>query len=122
MSERRSEPRMLCADLVDIRWKDKTGKSCRAVANLEDISPSGACIQVDSQIPLGATVEVSYPKGSFSGVVRYCSFREIGFYIGLMFETGCRWSENSFKPMHLFDPRTLVRKFDKASKPSPPVS
>lgn len=113
---------MLCADLVDVRWRDKTGKSCRAVANLEDISPSGACIQVDSQIPLGTAVEVSYPKGSFSGVVRYCSFREIGFYIGLMFETGCRWSENSFKPMHLFDPRTLVRKFDKAAKPSPPVS
>ncbi len=33
---------MLCADLVDVRWKDKSGRACRAVANLEDISQSGA--------------------------------------------------------------------------------
>jgi hypothetical protein len=122
MSERRSEPRMLCADLVDVRWKDKSGRACRAVANLEDISQSGACIQVDTQIPLGVTVEVSYPKGSFSGEVRYCSFREIGYYVGLMFENGSRWSEKSFKPMHLLDPRTLAKKFSKADKPVPPVS
>jgi hypothetical protein len=122
MSERRSEPRMLCADLVDVRWKEKSGKTRRAVANLEDISHSGACIQVDEQIPLGVTVQVSYPKGSFSGEVRYCLFREIGYYVGLMFETGSKWSEKSFKPMHLFDPRTLARKAAKDPKPAPPVA
>ena len=42
---------MLCADLVDVQWKDKNGRVCRAVANLEDISLSGACVQVDSPIP-----------------------------------------------------------------------
>ncbi len=113
---------MLCADLVDVRWKDHSGRSCRAVANLEDISHSGACIQMDTQIPLGVPVEVTYPKGSFAGVVRYCSFREIGYYIGLMFETGSRWSEKAFKPMHLFDPRTLAKKLHQVDKPSPPVA
>jgi len=113
---------MLCADLVEVSWRDKGGRSCRAVANLEDISHSGACIQVDTQIPLGVVVEVNYPKGRFSGEVRYCAFRDIGFYVGLMFDTGSRWSEKSFKPMHLFDPRTLAKRFTKAEKPSPPAA
>ena len=42
---------MLCADLVDVQWKDKNGRVRRAVANLEDISLSGACVQVDAPIP-----------------------------------------------------------------------
>jgi hypothetical protein len=110
MIERRSEPRMLCADLVDVRWKDKSGRTQRCVANLEDISHSGACLQVDLQIPLNAVVRISYPKGEFMGVVRYCQFREIGYYVGLQFEAGSRWSTQSFRPLHLLDPRSLVKK------------
>jgi hypothetical protein len=122
MSERRSEPRMLCADLVDVRWKDKSGKTLRTVANLEDISHSGACIQVDTQIPLGSHVQVTYPKGNFSGEVRYCLFREIGYYVGLLFESGSQWSEKSFKPMHLLDPRTLAKRAGKPEKQPPPAA
>ena len=103
---------MMCADLVDVRWKDKSGRSHRAVANLEDISLSGACLQVEVQIPLTTVVLISYPKGEFSGVVRYCQFKEIGYYVGVKFEDGCKWSKTSFKPLHLLDPRGL-------SKPAP---
>ena len=108
--ERRIEPRMLCADLVDVRWKDKTGRSRRTVANLEDISLSGACVQVDTQIPLNTPVSITYPRGELSGIVRYCLFREIGYYIGIEFEPGIRWSQRSYKPLHLLDPRQLVRR------------
>jgi hypothetical protein len=101
---------MLCADLVDVRWRDKSGKNRRAVANLEDISLSGACVQMDVQLPLQTIVQISYPKGDLSGVVRYCHFREIGFFIGVQFEPGSQWSERSFKPMHLLDPRELVKR------------
>ena len=113
---------MLCADLVNVRWKDKSGKTFRAVANLEDISHSGACIQVDVQIPLGVQVQVAYPKGNFSGEVRYCMYRDIGYYVGLLFENGSRWSEKSFKPMHLLDPRSLAKKFGKPEKQPPPAA
>lgn len=118
MIERRSEPRMLCADLVDVRWKDKTGHSRRTVANLEDISLSGACIQVDVAIPLGSMVRISYPKGEFTGLVRYCQFREIGYFVGLQFEPGCKWSSKDFKPLHLLDPRKLSKRAP-APKSSP---
>ena len=115
--ERRSEPRMLCADMVDVRWKEKAGRSKRAIANLEDISLSGACLQVDTTIPIGSIVRISYPKGEFSGIVRYCHYKEIGYFVGIQFEAGCKWSKNSFKPLHLLDPRMLMKRAPGRTKP-----
>lgn len=108
---------MLCADLVDVRWREKSGRNRRAVANLEDISLSGACIQLETQIPTSTFVRISYPKGEFSGVVRYCMFKEIGFFVGIQFDAGCKWSKNAFKPLHLLDPRTLVKRAPHRLKP-----
>ena len=108
MLDRRIQPRLLCADLVDIEWKEKTGRIRRCVANLEDISLSGACVQLDRPIPLGCPMRISYPKGELVGTVRYCVFREIGFFLGVEFEDGCRWSQRQFRPQHLLDPRKLV--------------
>jgi hypothetical protein len=108
MQNRRVETRMLCADLVDVRWKDKNGRVRRSVANLEDISLSGACVQVDSPIPLQTTLLISYPKGELHGKVCYCVYREIGYFLGIEFEPGFRWSQRAFRPQHLLDPRRLV--------------
>jgi len=117
MFDRRIEPRMLCADLVDVQWKDKSGHLRKGVANLEDISLSGACLQFDQPIPLQTDLRISYPKGELSGKVRYCVFREIGYFLGVEFEPGCKWSANHYRPQHLLDPRRLVlRSVNRASK------
>jgi hypothetical protein len=110
MQNRRVEPRMLCADLVDVQWKDKNGRTRRTVANLEDISLSGACVQVDLPIPLQTTLRISYPKGELQGKVCYCVYREIGYFLGIEFEPGFRWSQRQFRPQHLLDPRRLVQR------------
>jgi hypothetical protein len=108
---------MLCADLVDLQWKDPSGRTRRVVANLEDISLSGACIQLDKPIPLGSKVKLIYPKGELFGVVRYCVFREIGYFLGIEFDPECRWSMRHFRPQHMLDPRRLVRNATKAAAP-----
>jgi len=99
---------MLCADLVDVQWKDPNGRIRHNVANLEDISLSGACLQVERPVPLGTTVRISYPNGELNGKVKYCVFREIGYFLGVEFTAGCRWSHRSYRPQHLLDPRRLV--------------
>jgi hypothetical protein len=109
MLDRRVETRMLCADLVDLQWKDQAGKKRRTVANLEDISLSGACVQLEKPIPLGTKVRVTYPRGELFGTIRYCVFREIGYFLGVEFEPDCRWSLRQFRPQHLLDPRRLAR-------------
>jgi hypothetical protein len=101
---------MLCADLVDVQWKDKNGRIRRALANLEDISISGACLQVDQPVSLQTPVQIRYPRGTLQGHVCYCVHREIGYFLGVEFDPGFRWSVRQFKPLHLLDPRRLVNR------------
>jgi hypothetical protein len=107
MQDRRSEPRLLCADLIDVAWKDKAGRKRRSVGNLEDISLSGACLQMDASIPLQTKVTISNANGDLFGIVKYCVYREIGYFIGVQFNEGIRWSQRRFRPTHLFDPRRM---------------
>jgi hypothetical protein len=99
---------MLCADLVDFHWKDAQGRKRRGVANLEDISLSGASLQVDRPVPLGTEIHISYPNGELSGVVKYSVFRDIGYFLGVQFADSSRWSQQNYKPQHLLDPRRLT--------------
>ncbi|HME10829.1 MAG TPA: PilZ domain-containing protein [Bryobacteraceae bacterium] len=108
MVNRRIETRMLCADIIDVRWKDQSGRSRKSVGNLEDISLSGACVQTDHPIPLQTPLRIRYPKGELTGVVRYCVYREIGYFLGIEFAAGSRWSAREFQPRHMLDPRRLV--------------
>ena len=99
---------MLCADLVDVKFKDQTGRTRHSVANLEDISLCGACLQVDRPVALRTALLISYPNGELTSKVKYCVFREIGYFLGIEFELGSRWSQRHFRPQHLLDPRRLV--------------
>lgn len=118
MLDRRNETRMLCADLVDVHWKDKAGKTKTAVANLEDISLSGACLQMENTVPLGTMVKITCSKGGFGGKVTYCVYREIGYFIGIEFGPEFQWSLQKFKPQHYLDPRRLVIRALKNNKQS----
>ena len=115
---------MLCADLVDVQWKDQNGRTRRGVANLEDISLSGACLQVDRPLALGTPLHITYPSGELAGKVKYCVFREIGYFLGIEFDPGSRWSQRDYRPQHLLDPRRLVvrtRDGAKQDVPPPPI-
>jgi hypothetical protein len=113
---------MLCADLVDIQWRDHTGRNRRGVANLEDISLSGACLQVERPVTLGCAIRITYPNGVLLGVVKYCVFREIGYFLGIEFDPGNKWSQRSYRPQHLLDPRRLVNRAANRVRNNPAAS
>jgi PilZ domain len=110
MTNRRSELRMMCADMVEVCWRERSGKSCTATALLEDISTSGACLQLEVPVPLGVEIQWMSPRQDFKGCVRYCVYREIGYFVGVEFEPASRWSKKTFTPQHLLDPQSLVGK------------
>jgi hypothetical protein len=118
MQERRSEVRMLCADVVEACWADGNGKTLRADALLEDISPSGACLQLETAVPLGVAIRWGSPKQEFSGTVRYCVYREIGYFVGVEFDDQSKWSKKAYKPQHLLDLERLMT----AAKKNRPAS
>ncbi len=123
MVDRRAETRMLCADLVKVRWTDRSGRNRKAVANLEDISLSGVCLQMDTPLPIDTTLHIHHDKAEFEGSVRYCLFRDIGYFLGVQFAPGCRWSQRRYRPQHLLDLRKLVQASAKrAAKKAPPMT
>jgi hypothetical protein len=99
---------MLCADLVEVEWSEEGRPWRRRIGNLEDISLSGACLQFDVPVPLGTPVKIYCSNRLLSGEVRYCVFREVGYFIGVEFDEGCQWSRRIFRPRHMLDPRKLI--------------
>lgn len=108
MQDRRSEVRMMCADMVEVCWRNELGRSKRAIAILEDISRSGACLQLEAPLPLGTEISWHVSGCKFRGLVRYCVYREIGYFVGVEMQTGSRWSKRTFRPQHLLDLRDLM--------------
>jgi hypothetical protein len=108
MGERRSEVRMLCADMVEISWKGLRGKTLRTTALLEDIAPSGACLQFETPVPIGMEIQWEASKQEFKGRVCYCVYREIGYFVGVEFDSGSTWSKKKYKPLHLLDLEKLM--------------
>jgi len=99
---------MLCADMVDVWWKDQAGRTRRATGLLEDISASGACLQLEIAVPLEAEIHWKCPQHAFAGRVRYCVYREIGYFVGVEFEPQSRWSKETYQPQHLLDLQLLM--------------
>jgi len=108
MPDKRREVRMMCADLVEASWTDEDGQVHRADALLENISPSGACLEFEIAVPLGAQIRFTCEKHEFSGEVRYCKYAEIGYFVGVQLEPQSHWSRRKFKPRHLLDLQDLV--------------
>jgi hypothetical protein len=101
MRLRRKEDRSLCAELLEITWKDEQGLVKHAAASLEDISTRGLCLGIEGPLPLGTLLTIYYPNGKYEGRVRYCHSDPAGFLVGVQFEPGHRWSRHDFRPSHL---------------------
>lgn len=110
MQDRRNDNRLLCAELVELIYRDGSGRQRHAIVNLEDISLAGACLQTETRVPDETRVRIRYSGGDLVGKVRYCAYREASYFLGIQFEEGCTWSEKKAKPEHLFDPRQLVER------------
>jgi hypothetical protein len=99
---------MLCSEMVDVYWPKSPGNWKKGLANLEDISTSGVCLQMDRPLPIGTQLRIAHAKGEFSGEVRYCLYRQIGYFLGVEFAPGCTWSPQAYQPQHLLDLRKLL--------------
>jgi PilZ domain len=103
--ERRTENRLWCSDLIKVR----AGRR-EIDANLEDISPSGACVQTEDPLKVGAKVSLLWGRRRWPGRVRYSLQNEIGYFAGVEFEDGRKWSPDIIKPQHMIDPAKIKSK------------
>ena len=120
MLDRRSEARLMCAEMVGIQWKDDAGNKRKCTGLLEDISVCGACLQLDDPIELGTPLEITYRKGHLEGSVTYCFFREIGYWVGVQFAPTGKWSLREYRPKHLLDLKKMLTTAPGTSVRKPP--
>jgi len=106
MSERRAEARLLCSDLIKVRLEGAT--PAELMGNLEDISPSGACLQFEQPLAEGTRLTLHLGRRRFKGQVKYCFHHEIGYFAGVQFDPGYKWSRKVYEPKHLLDPTGLL--------------
>jgi hypothetical protein len=97
MNERRAELRFMCSDLVTVELENH-GQT--VVANLEDISPSGARLEMQLAVHPHAKMVLHCDGRRFRGEVRYCVFQETGYQVGIQL-TECKWSKENYEPKHL---------------------
>lgn len=109
MNERRIENRFACADLVRVEWLENESQVRATEAVLEDISAVGACIEVETQIPLGVAINIMLNNTLLFGRVCYCVFRDYGYFVGVRFSEHSKWSSGSAEPAHLTDLREIAR-------------
>jgi hypothetical protein len=93
MAEQRAEPRYLCSDLVTLCWEEGAQGERKEAVVLENISASGACVQAEISVPESAGVRLVCGKAEFHGCVRFCYWRDDGYFIGIAFDA-----------QHLLDP------------------
>jgi hypothetical protein len=101
MRSGRQEDRELCADLVKVQWKEDSGSVHTEWAILEDISASGACLEIEEPVPPDTIVKIEFPNDRCTARVKYCKFVKINYLLGIQFQQGYRWSRRKFKPDHL---------------------
>jgi hypothetical protein len=92
----------MCSELVKVRIEDAAGAR-EETANLEDISASGACIQLEAAALEGADIEMICAKCRLKGKVRYCRFATLGYDVGIAFDKRGSWNRKRFAPKHLLD-------------------
>ena len=79
---------------------------------LEDISPQGACVELEEQIPPGEAIAISEPAAKFAlftGLVTYCERRDSGYLVGVRFTGPTAWSCGVFEPQHLTNPEIIPK-------------
>ena len=101
MTEKRSEPRYMCSELVNIRIRHEDQTVLESIANLEDISRSGACVQLDEAVRLGADIEIVCSTCRFKGKVRNCRYAGGWYDVGVAFDSPGAWDASRYEPAHL---------------------
>jgi PilZ domain len=102
--ERRSQPRLLDAELVMIGWQEGATR-LKQLGNVEDVSQNGMGVIAQDDLPVGTSVTIAYgEQEELTGVVRHHSEREDGYFLGIEFEDSSKDSILHFHPDLLVRP------------------
>jgi len=100
---------MLCSEIVSLNVQGGAGRNRILKANLEEIWPGGAIFWTDVRIRQYTSLFFLGGGSEFRGQVSGQKLlRGLGYLVEMQFYPGCRWSEQKYRPKHLFNPLVLL--------------
>lgn len=100
---------MLCSEIINLHLQVRAGRDRELKANLEEIWPAGAILWTDVRIRQYTSLWFLGGGFEFRGqVMAHTVLRGLGYFIEMRFDPGCRWSEQKYRPKHLFNPLVLL--------------
>jgi len=100
---------MLCSEIVSLNVQGGAGRNRILKANLEEIWPGGAIFWTDVRIQQYTSLFFLGGGSEFRGQVSGQKLlRGLGYLVEMQFYPGCRWSEQKYRPKHLFNPLVLL--------------
>jgi len=114
---------VLCSEILNLHFQSKAGRKRELKVNLEEIWSSGALFQTDAQIPLFTTLRFFGGGCEFLGqATARTLLRGLGYFIEMRFHPDYTWSEQKYRPKHLFNPLVLLADRIFGETPHPPIS
>ena len=100
---------MLCSEIVSLNVQGGAGRNRILKANLEEIWPGGAIFWTDVRIRQSTPLFFLGGGSEFRGQVSGQKLlRGLGYLVEMQFYPGCRWSDQKYRPKHLFNPLVLL--------------
>jgi len=95
-----------CSNLVTVHLPTQEGGARETVGNLEEISTTGACINLEEPVETGLPLRLVCSKAGqnveFPGTVVECRHdARAGYYVSVVFNPGVHWSPEVYTPKHL---------------------
>ena len=100
---------MLCSEIVNLQVRVRAGRPRELKANLEEIWPAGAMLWTDVRIRQYTSLWFLGGGFEFRGhVVAQRLLEGLGYLVEMQFHPGYIWSEQKYRPKHLFNPLVLL--------------
>ena len=109
MDRKHYRGRMLCSEILNLHLQFRTGRERELKVNLEEIWSSGAILWTDVRIRELTYLWFVGGGCEFRGqVIARTLLRGLGYFVEVRFNPGCKWSEQRYRPKHLFNPLVLL--------------
>jgi hypothetical protein len=121
MGRKHSRGGMLCSEILNLRLQSGEGSGRELKVNLEEIWSSGALFLTDE--PIRPLTPLWFAGGGYEfrgQVIARTLLRGLGYFIEMRFHPACTWSEEKYRPKHLFNPLVLLanRIFEATLRPT----
>ena len=86
LGERRFDDRAPRSEKVEFQWTDRAQQIVKTVADLVDLSQSGARLHCIQQVPVNTSIRFTVDSQQRTGTVRHCLKRMRGYALGILLD------------------------------------